>query len=277
MLVGFNLFGGTSPVKMGVLAAFRPFLALLGEVDPPSLSPEENPAENPEIESLRARNARLSYEVHRLRDLLEKTSGADFEKKRYSFRGLPAQVLCRVGVPGLRCGVMIDRGSVDGVRKGMGVVSGDRVVGRVHRVGAEMCLVLLVTDPACKLRATFLSVRGEASESGEGAGEQVSGSSLPSHEGLCEGDLERDGGMRLSHLPRHASIEVQDDVVTTGFAGVFPPGMSIGRTTGVDDDVEGLFLDVSVKPAMGSEPLRSVSILLPAIPKEWEAAVESGR
>jgi rod shape-determining protein MreC len=273
ILMCLNLLGGRSPLKMAALAAARPLLALLGEVDPPSLEPGNAHSSGTELESLRAKNARLDYEIHRLRDLLSASSRTNFDSKRYAFRALPAQVLCRAGVPGLRHAVLVDRGRIDGIRKGMGVVSGDRAVGRIHRVGEEMSLVLLVTDPACKVRATFLAEEGVKEESND-AGEGPAG--LPAFEGICEGDLERDGGIRLKHLPRHADIESGCAVVTTGWAGHFPPGMAVGWAESVEEELDGLFLDVLVKPALAGEPLRSVMILLPALDREWESEVRAG-
>jgi rod shape-determining protein MreC len=87
---------------------------------------------------------------------------------------------------------------------------------------------------------------------------------LPDFEGLCEGDLAREGRLAFRHLPRHAGVHVGAPVVTTGFSGIFPAGMTVGHVTEVSDGTEGLFLDVSVQPALGGEPLRSVVILLPS-------------
>ncbi|MHC4598335.1 MAG: rod shape-determining protein MreC [Planctomycetota bacterium] len=277
LLMGVNLLAKRSPLKMGVLASLRPALALLGEIDPPELAPVDDPSGSPEIDALRARNARLNYEVHRLRDLLASSSRADFVKKRYPFRTLPAQVLCRAGVPGMRRAVLVDRGRVDGVRKGMGVITGDRVVGRVHRVGEAMSLVLLLTDPGCKVRATFLPEEG-AEPASELAGEKTPAApSLPPFEGLCEGDLDREGALRFRHLPRHADVPESAPVVTTGRAGIFPAGMWVGRVSAVEEEPGGLFLVVGVKPAGPSGPLRSITILLPVHPREWEADVRSRR
>jgi rod shape-determining protein MreC len=251
-LVGLNLLAGRSPVKMGVLAVFHPVLSLLGEIDSPALADEGDAVRDPERETLRARNARLTYEVLRLRNQLACVSRAEFDEKRYPFLALPAQVHARTGVPGMRSVIMVDRGSRDGVRPGMGVACEDFVVGRVYRVGVEFSFVLLAVDPGCKVRATFLPEDVSADDA-----------TLPEFEGLCEGDLGREGRLAFRHLPRHAGVEAGASVVTTGFSGVFPAGMTVGHVAEVSEGAEGLFLDVSVQPALGGEPLRSVVILLP--------------
>ncbi|MHC5039616.1 MAG: rod shape-determining protein MreC [Planctomycetota bacterium] len=256
VLIGLNLLAGRSPVKMGVLAALQPLLALLGEVDPPTLSSGEETPAPPEMADLRAKNDRLTYEVLRLREQLATTSAASFDAKRYPFQPLPAQVLCRAGVPGLRCVVVVDRGRVDGVQKGLGVVAGDRVVGRVFRVGEEISLVTLITDPACKVRCTLLPPASEKAPHG--------GDPAPSFEGLSEGDPDRQSGIALRHIPHHAGCEAGDAVVTTGYAGIFPGGMSVGRVISARKGSQSLFLDISVSPAVSGEALRSVLILLPA-------------
>ena len=267
-LIALNL-AGHAPLEAGVLGALRPALAFVGEADPPRIAPGADAA--PEILGLRASNARLVYEVYRLRDLLASATGASFEAKRYPFRALPAQVLCRAGTPGFRRVVLVDRGRRDGVARGMGVAKGDRVVGRVHRVFEDLCTVLLLTDPACRIRATFLPPGDPPDDEG---GDDSHGPALC--EGLCEGDVDDPDAVRFRLLPRSARLRPGAPVVTTGFAGVFPAGMSLGEATSVAESLDGLFLDVTVRPAVAGEPIRSVMILLPALPGDAAGEVSRG-
>ncbi len=254
-LLALNLAGRRSPVKTALLGVARPLVELVGNAEPPSLGQPSDGPDAGEVRRLREKNARLAYEVLRLRDLLAGLSGIDFDRKRYPFRALPAQVLSWSGVPGPRRMVLVDRGETDGVRKGMGVIAGDRAVGRIWRAGREISLVVLLTDPACKVRATFLPPGVETRPAS------------PAIEGLCEGDVEREQTLRFRHLPRHAGIEKGWAVVATGFAGVFPAGLFLGEVSKVSEDPEGLFLNVFVEPAGAGVPLDSVFVLLPDTPQ----------
>jgi rod shape-determining protein MreC len=254
-LVALNL-AGQSPLQSLLLGALRPALALAGEIDPPRVA---GAGGGEEVLRLQARNARLEHEVLRLRGLLASVSGSPFDGKRYAFRGVPAQVLCRAGAPGLRRMIVVDRGTRDGVRKGMGVVFEDRAVGRVHRAEDEVSLVLLLTDPACKIPCSLLPSPGE----------ELPPDAAEGSEGLCEGDPAREGALRVRHIPLGGPAKSGDPVVTSGLGGLFPPGMSVGT---VEETADGpdLFLEVHARPSLGDAPLRSVMILIPAFPEACE-------
>ena len=250
-LIALNL-AGRSPLNSLLRGVLGPALAMAGELDPPRMSPEEQ-GTGEEFKQLEARNARLLHEVQALRGQLSMVSKSQFDGKRYPFRGLPAQVVCRAGTAGLRRMLVVDRGSRDGVRKGMGVISGDRVVGRVHRAEQETSIVLLLTDPACKVPC--LVVPGESGgKPGEADGP----------EGVCEGMPGSDATLRLRHIPLQAPAAEGDAVVSSGLGGVFPPGLSVGTIERVSEGLD-LFQEVELRPSMGASPLRSVLILIPSL------------
>jgi rod shape-determining protein MreC len=251
-LVALSL-AGRSPLQSLLIGAFRPALAWAGDLDPPRMGPDGGPDE---VRRLEARNARLQHEVLRLRELLASASACPFDGKRYPFRGLPAQVICRAGAPGLRQMVIADRGARDGVRRGMGVAVEDRVIGRVHRADDDLCAILLLTDPACRVPCSLVLAAD--------AGLPPDGADGP--EGLCEGIPGREGLLRLRHVPQQTPVKPGARVVTSGLGGVFPAGMSVGVVEQVSEGSD-LFLDIEARPSAGGGPLRSVMILLPAAPE----------
>jgi rod shape-determining protein MreC len=103
--------------------------------------------------------------------------------------------------------LIINRGSDDGLRPDMGVVTGSGIVGIVRHVGQHFSTVMSVLH-----RDTKISV------------------SLKKEKAL--GSLIWEGGdpalMTLKFVPRHFKIIKGDEVVTSGYSEIFPKGVPVG-------------------------------------------------
>jgi rod shape-determining protein MreC len=109
--------------------------------------------------------------------------------------------------------VFIDRGTANGVRKDMPVVSGAGLVGRVVQVSQRTARVLLLVDPSSAVAARLAS-NGET--------------------GVAEGT----GGdeLRLDLFDAEAAVTAGDEVVTSGYeGGVYPPGIPIGTVARIQE------------------------------------------
>ncbi|MGQ0602149.1 MAG: rod shape-determining protein MreC [Anaerolineales bacterium] len=107
--------------------------------------------------------------------------------------------------------VIFDKGSDDGVTRGMPVVTGEGLVGRVVEVSATACKVLLITDPASAV-ATRLQKSRE--------------------EGMVVGQV--GGGLEMQFITQQAKIETGEVVLTSGLAGAYPAGIVVGYVSGVE-------------------------------------------
>jgi|GEM_PF-615523 len=136
----------------------------------------------------------------------------------------------------------IDRGSDDGVIKGMAVVALDGAVGQVLRTSGDYADVLLLRD-------------GLAA-----AGAMVQESRL---RGVVHGgeDTLRMGYVRWSDS---GGIKPGDPVVSSGEDGVFPPGVPLGTVASAEPPQTGLFLDIVLEPAVDVERLDEVLVLVDA-------------
>lgn len=108
--------------------------------------------------------------------------------------------------------VIVNAGARDGVRKGQAAVTADGLVGRVIDVGSRSARVLLLTDINAKIPVLIDPTRTRAIMAG-------ANKSKP----------------RLTWLPPGAVVAVGDSVVTSGHAGVFPPGLRVGQVTAVGE------------------------------------------
>jgi rod shape-determining protein MreC len=140
-----------------------------------------------------------------------------------------------------RLTLRIDRGEGDGVRRGQAVVTADGVVGQVLRATASAADVLVAFDPNCRLGGRIQRTRARVGVSGAGENQ----------------------ALKLEYLLRSEDLEEGDLVVTSGTDGVYPPGLVVGRVTGVQRQTSGMFLNAGILPAVNFTRVEEVVVLAP--------------
>ncbi|MBI2088586.1 MAG: rod shape-determining protein MreC [Deltaproteobacteria bacterium] len=135
----------------------------------------------------------------------------------------------------------LDKGSADGVVKGMAVVSPTGVVGQVVSVTSRSARVLLLTDPHSGVDVIVQRSRAR---------------------GIVAGSL--DNGPVMKYVKRSEDVEIGDRLITSGVDGVFPKGLLVGTVTKVRKKSFGLFQFVGVDLAV--DPSRIEEVL--AVPPE---------
>lgn len=118
------------------------------------------------------------------------------------------------------------------VKKGQVAVSDKGVVGRVDKVGNMYSKILLVTDINSKIPVMVERTRVRGILSGDN-------SPLP----------------RMVFIPLSAELTVGDRVVTSGVAGVFPPGLPVGKISSIEKN------SVKIKPFTNLECLEYIKII----------------
>jgi len=134
----------------------------------------------------------------------------------------------------------IDRGRDDGVARGMPVVSGAGLVGRVVDASRTRAIVLLITDPTSNVGVRLAS----SGEVGVAAG-RGSGSSL-----------------RVDHIDTDVKVEKGEVMVTSGLQqSVFPPQIPVGRVVAATSAPGALQQDVTIEPVVRMGRLSFVKVL----------------
>jgi rod shape-determining protein MreC len=135
--------------------------------------------------------------------------------------------------------VIINRGSDDGLRRGMPVVSSQGLVGRVAAVTADGARVQLINDPD-----TAINVRIQPS----GA------------EGLLQGSIT--GDITVEAIAQDASIQTGDLILTSGLGGNYPPDMLVGQVSGIRQRPIELFQTANVEPVVDFNQLGIVLVIV---------------
>jgi rod shape-determining protein MreC len=188
-----------------------------------------------EMARMRLEQARLRAgveEAQRLRALLE-------FKERYIGKTVAAQVIGSSGSD-LSHMISIDKGSSDGIKPEMAVITPDGIVGKVKDVFPLSSQVLMITD-----RST-------------GAGVILENSRLQ-----CTALGSGQNDLQVKDIMSDEKIEVGEQAVTSGGDRIYPKGLPVGTVTSVGNDSEGggPFLSVRIKPAANLNRLEEVLIV----------------
>jgi rod shape-determining protein MreC len=133
---------------------------------------------------------------------------------------------------------LLNKGSADGVRKGMAVVTPLGIVGQVVAVNPRTAKVLLLTDPNSGVDVLVQRNRAR---------------------GIVAGSL--DNGPVMKYVKRSEEIQEGDRLITSGLDGVFPKGLMVGTITTVRKKNFGLFQFVGVTPAVVPSRIEEVLIV----------------
>lgn len=196
---------------------------------------------------LTQRNAFLEQQVRMLDDSIARlTRSQEAAVTRLSsmvpFQGcrlIPAKVVANM-VNRYDNLITIDKGSADGVKRDMGVVCGMGVVGIVYLVSEHYSIVIPALNSHSNISCT-IQRRG--------------------YFGYLRW---RGGSSQLAYLedvPRHAHFKLGDNVVTSGYSSVFPPGVMVGKVLHVFNSADGLSYRVLVKLSTDFARLRDVCLV----------------
>ena len=208
-----------------------------------------------EKKALREEVARLRHEVERQAGLGREN---EFLRKQLAFRVSYRYrlVFCRVVARGDTTGwwqtLRLDRGSTDGIRPNMAVITPDGLVGKTSAVSRRTSEVLLITDPNCRVACRV--ARTGALGILQGAGVRLDG----------DADLEMLSAVRPSRmdfLGTEREIRYRDRVVTSGLGGVYPADLAVGSVTRASVHRSGLYQQAEVAPAADLGQLRHVFVV----------------
>jgi len=209
----------------------------------------ENERLRNDVNTLRLRNRELeseSAEAHRLATLL------NFREAHTEAPMLAAQVIGASADPTSHT-LFINRGERDHVRRNMGVITPDGVVGKIVEVFPSTAQVLLINDKDSGVGALFAASRTHGVVKGSG-----------------------DPQPHMEYVINEEKLQSGDVIVTSGEDRIFPKDLLIGT---VDATKPGNpFQVISVRPAARLDRLEDVIVLLSQqelLPKKTEEASET--
>jgi rod shape-determining protein MreC len=206
---------------------------------------QENRELKQQIERLRIEQVRLNQDAEQARRL-QALLGF---REQFISKTTAAQVIGSSGSEQSRS-IYIDKGSRDGVKPDMAVITAEGVVGKVLRVFKTTSQVLLVNDQTSGVGAILEKTRLQGVLRGTPLGEVV-----------------------LEKVMSDETVAAGERVLTSGGDQIFPKGLPVGTVTKVSPGSE-LFLNIRVKPAVDLNRLEEVLVITQQ--EEKEPALAAG-
>jgi rod shape-determining protein MreC len=202
-----------------------------------------------DVAALRQRNAELEAEISQLQaqviELQNKVAQTDtlaalvdFSRSNPTNTYKAAAVIGRDPSPFLHY-VIINRGSNDGIRRGMPVVTNQGLVGRVDAVIGGASRVQLITDPSSLVSVLLQNANTDAIMKGSVSGE-----------------------LTLEMLSQDIKIQSTDVVLTSGLGGEYPADLLVGQVSNVRKRESDLFQEAIVQPVVDFSRLEIVLVIV---------------
>ncbi len=199
-------------------------------------------------------NEQLKQRVTTLETELSQARQAEAENERLKallklneqneLKSVPARVIARDPSVWFNT-ITINRGSTSGVEINMPVVTGGGIVGRVITVSPFASQVMLITDE----KAGAGAVVGQLGQSG----------ALGSVRGRADLGV---GLVEMRYVSGLEKVEVNDNVMTTGQDGIYPPGLNVGRVVDVRNGTATQAHQIYIQPGAQLDHLEEVAVLL---------------
>lgn len=194
-------------------------------------------------EQLTQRNIELEQQVRqmseRLADITRDSSSIRNRQGLGGYSMIPAKVIAN-SLDKQDNLITIDKGTDDGVHSDMGVVCGNGVVGIVYMSSRHYSVVIPVLNSKSNISVTIRK-RGYF------------------------GYLHWNGGAAglayVNDIPRHAHFSLGDEIVTSGYSAIFPPGILVGKVLHVFNSPDGLSYKVQIRLSTDFGNLRDVCVI----------------
>ena len=229
-----------APIQRGLTTVTRPvgnFFSAIGDL---ANLREEN-------RDLKAKNAELQAEIEEARGLTDENAellaNLGLEEPWFAKEKVAAQVIA--DAPGnYRWAVVIDKGTSDGLREDMAVISPEGLVGKViPPMRPDVATIILMIDPNFAAVATSEEggITGGPTVSGNGEGQPLS----------------------LQRVEKGTDVDAGERIVTSNLnGGIFPRNIPVGFISKVGGDERSSELDIEITPYVDFNDLNVVQILL---------------
>lgn len=177
----------------------------------------------------------LSVENERLKSLLEL-------KERSEYKILPAKIIGRDPSAWFDTSI-INRGSLDGVKLWMPIITNAGLVGYVTAVSPLTSQIFLLTK--------------EGAAAGGIIGEIGASNAIGVIKGTGKKEL-----LEMGYVPGSIEVQVGTSVYTTGQDGIYPPGLKIGEVVEVRSGSATITQQIFIKPSANLSSLQEVAVLL---------------
>lgn len=185
----------------------------------------------------------LSNENDRLREML------NFKNQKDEYKYIGCDIIGKSGDNWLD-GFIINRGSDDGLKKKMVVVTGRGLVGQVTAVGSNWAIVQSLINENIAVAGMVNSTR--------------------ENDGVIKGYRDYNDKLlaKLYYLPLDSQAKKGDAVLTSGLGGLYPKGIKIGTIISIEEDKGKLVKNALIEPSVDFNKLEEMFVVIPKNQRE---------
>lgn len=246
LMLALDSQGLLDPVRTGLRQGLSPIESFSDSIVRDRKSDSELQREN---DALRSERDALAAEVARLREVETEVNQLRAQLNVQDARPDWKMVTARVSFPdpnNLNKFITINKGSADGIQKGMAVVDPNYFVGLVTEVSEHSAKVTLAIDMTAVVAAQ----------------DQATGAA-----GNAYGMWQENGRIQLRHVDRSSTLKDKDPIVTSSNSAVssayVPGGILIGQVDGEPAlDNQGDTQTVNIIPFCDFDNLEVVSVIV---------------
>ena len=199
---------------------------------------EELAAKNAELENKLIEYNRMKEENTTLREMF------DYSQANQNYNYLGANI---VGYSGgnISNGYIIDKGTNDGVKKDMIVITPAGLVGKVTKSESNYSIVQTILNENIAVASMVESTRETT--------------------GILQGitDSKNKNLTMLSNIPIDSEIKEGDVILTSGLGGMYPQEIRIGEVVSLEVDSVGIMKKAIVKPYVDFNKLEGLFVVVP--------------
>lgn len=199
---------------------------------------EELAAKNAELENKLIEYNRMKDENQTLREMFEYSEA----NENYNYLGCNI-----VGYSGgnISNGYVIDKGTNDGVKKDMIVITPQGLVGKVTKAENSYSIVQTILNENIAVASMVESTRETT--------------------GVLQGvtDNKNKNLTILSNIPIDSEIKEGDVILTSGLGGMYPKEIRIGEVVSIEVDSVGIMKKAVVKPYVDFNKLEGLFVVVP--------------
>ncbi len=207
-----------------------------------------------ELKRLKDENALLKSQLTELKDIQFKLVQLELENKELkkllelqnfeNFKIITAKIILK-DPSNLYSVIVIDKGINKGIKRGNPVytiIDGEKlVVGRVIETSYSYSKIMTIFDSR-----SLISVK----------------EMYTNFSGIARGNAPESNLLEVQYFPNEAEIYFNDLFLTSGYGGIYPPGLIIGNVVDIQKKIFSIYQNVKLKPKLNLSKVSYVFVIL---------------
>lgn len=154
--------------------------------------------------------------------------------------------------------ITLDKGAINGIKAGMGVINSTGVVGIVKNVSANFSSVISLLHQKNSISGKIKSSNYYGSV-------------------VWDSDKNAYNTAFLKEIPNHVKLTIGDTILTSGFSSIFPEGILLGTIKSYDLEKGANFYDIEINLSVDFKKIVHVYIIKSLLKEEQTALEKSAQ